>query len=131
MTEHKYLEQLDHALSTIPKKQNAIHPYPAINIQYDSKYTILSNLTIIAQFLCRSASHILRYIASATGSRPHLQKMALYNNITLDRIANALENYYYHFVQCPHCQHHQTKELSMHPNMRCLACGYQWNIKEQ
>lgn len=106
------------------------HPYPELEIQYNGKYTILANLRQIARFLARPELSILKYIASATGSRPQPEKLAIYNIISVNRIKDAFEKYYQTHVQCPLCHHHQTSIVE-NEYVRCLACGHQWKIKRK
>lgn len=112
---------------------------PILTIKHEGRIggtkTRLTNLTEIADSICRPEEYIMKYITNKLSCASYIKESSyiLQGTFTLDQIRDTLYLYIHEYVLCPTCKlpetvlsYSKSKCILSH---KCAACGTKNEIK--
>ncbi|MCS7142599.1 MAG: hypothetical protein NZ920_02210 [Aigarchaeota archaeon] len=125
-----YLKLLDYVLSHLGKRgskvgDRLIELKPSI-IQ-ESKQTIITNFSHLAELLSRDSEHLARFIFKESGKPGMIEgeRLVISGKVSPDEVAKLLQMYFREFVKCPVCEGVDTAIVSekRFRFITCEVCG--------
>ncbi len=125
-----YVKLLDNVIAKV-SRQTAVTGDRVLelrpNLVYDTKNTIMTNLSQIAKTLNREASHFARFLLKETGRAGSVMddKLMIQGKMTAEETKKLLDLYIKEFVRCPVCNGIDTRIVSQKRFrfLVCDACG--------
>ena len=108
---------------------------PKVTGQVQGKNTLITNITIIANYLRRPIDHLAKFLQKelATSGRIENDRLILNTKLNSDKVNEKIILYSKEFVICPECSKPDTEIISEKgvKFKHCLACGAKSPIKRK
>ena len=108
---------------------------PKVTGQVQGKNTLITNITIIANYLRRPVDHLAKFLQKelATSGRIENDRLILNTKLNSDKVNEKIILYSKEFVICPECSKPDTEIISEKgvKFKHCLACGAKSPIKRK
>ncbi|MEK6852584.1 MAG: translation initiation factor IF-2 subunit beta, partial [Nanoarchaeota archaeon] len=100
---------------------------PKVEGQVSGKNTIITNITLIANYIRRPVEHLAKFLMKelATPGEMDNDRLVLKTKLSSQRVNEKIELYVKDFVLCPECKKPDTEVISEKgiKFKHCLACG--------
>ncbi|MCS7125667.1 MAG: translation initiation factor IF-2 subunit beta [Aigarchaeota archaeon] len=136
-TKEGYRKLLDQVMANLPQTLGKIGDRVLVVnpiIVHETKRTIITNFTHIADTLNREPSHLARFILKESGKAGTLEgeRLLIQGKITNEELRRFLELYVKEFVKCPVCGGLDTKIIAekRFRFILCEICGAKSSVRK-
>ena len=134
MDKNTYLNLLDKVYEELPKEihKKTRFEIPKVSGKFIKTRTLISNFSNIADIFSRDTNHFFRFFIKDLGIRGEIKNgsVILFSKFAVSHLNKTVEKYFKEFVECKNCQSPDTKLDGENLKVKCIACGYSFDIKK-